>query len=70
MVDIGDDDACVGDTVNLIGKDNDQEITVSDIAQLCNTIPYEILCGLNSRIPRLYITNATQVWDTTDYSTP
>jgi alanine racemase len=32
-----------GDEVVLIGKQGNEEITVQEIAKLCNTIPYEIL---------------------------
>lgn len=55
MVDIGEDDIFVGDEVVLIGKQGKEEITLQEIAKLCNTIPYEILCGLNQRVPRIYI---------------
>jgi alanine racemase len=55
MVDIGQDEAYVGDEVTLIGTDGDETITVNDLAILCDTIPYEILCGFNSRIVRKYI---------------
>ena len=50
MVDIGQDEAYVGDEVTLIGK----EIPLEEIADLCDTITYEILCGFNDRIPRVY----------------
>lgn len=55
MVDVGQDDIFVGDEVVLIGKQGNEEITLQEIARLCNTIPYEILCGLNQRVPRVYI---------------
>lgn len=55
MVDVGEDDIFVGDEVVLIGKQGNEEITLQEIANLCNTIPYEILCGLNQRVPRIYI---------------
>jgi len=55
MVDIGDGEAYVGDEVILIGKQGDQEIKLADVASLSDTIPYEILCLLNDRIPRNYI---------------
>lgn len=54
MVDIGDAEAYVGDEVVLIGKQGDEEIKLTEIAQLCDTIPYEVLCLLNQRIPRFY----------------
>lgn len=56
-VDIGDGEAYVDDEVVLIGKQGDQEITIFEIAQLCDTIPYEILCGFNERVPRIYKSN-------------
>ena len=54
MVDIGQDEAYVGDEVTLIGKQGAQEITLQEVADLCHTITYEILCGFNDRIPRVY----------------
>jgi len=54
MVDLGQDEAYVGETVTLIGRDGDQEIALAEIARLCDTIPYEILCGFNDRLPRSY----------------
>jgi alanine racemase len=55
MVDVGDEEVFVGDEVVLIGKQGNEEITLKEIAQLCDTIPYEILCLLNERIPRVYV---------------
>lgn len=54
MVDVGDESVFVGDEVVLIGRQGDQEISVKELALLCETIPYEILCLFNDRIPRLY----------------
>ncbi|MCH9631933.1 MAG: Alanine racemase 1 [Chlamydiae bacterium] len=54
MVEIGDGDAYIGDEVVLIGKQGSQEIKLTDIAKLCNTIPYEILCNFNERVKRTY----------------
>jgi len=54
MVDVGDHEVFVGDEVVLIGKQGSEEITLKEVAQLCETIPYEILCQLNERIPRTY----------------
>ncbi len=55
MVDVGDHEVFVGDEVVLIGRQGNEEITLTEIAQLCDTIPYEILCMLNERIPRVYL---------------
>lgn len=48
----------VGDEVVLIGRQRQDRITVEEIARLCATIPYEVVCWFNNRIPRLY--NPTQ----------
>lgn len=55
MVDIGDSSAYVGDVVTIIGKDGQQQISLEEISQVCATIPYEILCGFNDRLPRIYV---------------
>jgi len=54
MVDAGDDEVRVGDEVVLIGRQGGEEITLAEITQQCGTIPYEILCQFNGRIPRVY----------------
>jgi alanine racemase len=43
------------DEVVLIGRQGDQGIRCEDVAQAAGTIPYEILVGLNTRIPREYL---------------
>ena len=40
-----------GDTVWLIGE----KVTAEDLAAAIGTIPYEIVCGISERVPRLYI---------------
>lgn len=44
-----------GAEVVLIGTQGDQQITAADWAAQLDTIPYEILCGIGSRVPRIYI---------------
>ncbi len=55
MVDVGDLSVKIGDEVVLIGTQGKNKITAEELAYLCGTIPYEIVCGLGSRIPRVYI---------------
>jgi alanine racemase len=56
MVDIGSDgEAYIGDEVVLVGRQDLYEVTLESIAQKCQTISYEILCGFNERLPRVYI---------------
>jgi len=55
MVDVNNSKLKVGDEVVLIGRQGRNKITVEELAHLAMTIPYEIVCGLGSRIPRVYI---------------
>jgi alanine racemase len=54
MVDIGGGIAFNEDEVVLVGRQGGDAITVEDVAATAGTIPYEILTGLNLRIPRQY----------------
>jgi len=54
MVDVGGLRAKIGDEVVLIGAQGENKITSEELARLSGTIPYEIVCGLGSRIPRVY----------------
>lgn len=55
MVDVQDTEVRVGDEAVLIGHQNGASIPLTEIASLCHTIPYEILCLFNDRIPRVYV---------------
>lgn len=56
MVDIGPQGTAYNeDAVVLIGSQDGQVIRCEDVAQTAGTIPYEILVGLNGRIPREYV---------------
>lgn len=53
MVDLGDEESVsVGDEVVLIGRQGDAEITAAEWADRLDTIGYEIVCGIGSRVPR------------------
>ncbi|MBS3896077.1 alanine racemase [Silanimonas sp.] len=55
MVDLGASGTAYNeDEVVLIGRQGDQAISVEAVAAAAGTIPYEILTGLNERIPREY----------------
>lgn len=54
MVDVGNYKPKIGEEVVLIGKQAKQQITAQELADLSGTISYEIVCGLGSRIPRIY----------------
>ncbi len=44
----------LGDEIVLVGRQGDEEIPVEELADLCDTINYEILCGVMARVPRVY----------------
>jgi alanine racemase len=55
LIDItGIDGLSLGDEVILMGIGVSEGITVDEIAELTGTIPYEILCKISKRIPRIY----------------
>lgn len=56
MVNIESDSAFNGDEVTLIGESSGEEITAQDLAEWAGTIPYEILTNINTRVPRVYVT--------------
>ena len=57
MVDLGTDGSAYNeDDVVLIGEQAGVAIRCEDVARAAGTIPYEILTGLNERIPREYLT--------------
>lgn len=61
MCDVSDiPDVKAGDTAILIGRDGSESITADDIAQLTGTIGYEIVCGISSRVPRVWIENGEE----------
>nr|AUG32546.1 alanine racemase [Paulinella longichromatophora] len=45
----------VGSVVTLLGSSGGRQINAFDWSQKCNTIPWEILCGLKDRLPRLVL---------------
>ena len=49
----------LGDEVVLIGEQQGLTVTAEDLARSSSTISYEITCGINRRVPRLYKSNIT-----------
>ncbi len=45
----------IGDKVVLIGEQDDLEITAEELAKQIETISYEITCGINRRVRRVYV---------------
>jgi alanine racemase len=54
-------DMCMTDVTGLNVKTGDEaevfgnNITIEEIAGLCNTIPYEILTSIPTRVKRVYV---------------
>jgi alanine racemase len=55
MVDIGGDSAYNGDEVVLIGEQGAERIEIEELAELLDTIPYELMVGIAQRVPREYV---------------
>ncbi len=64
MIDIGSDyEVQQGDEVVLIGKSGEESINAWDLASSLGTIPYEVLCMVNNRVPRIYTNQESAVGD-------
>ena len=59
VIDIGDAPAAAGDAVVLFGRPDEGEPTAHDWAQAADTIGYEIVTRLGSRVPRTYVGGAS-----------
>lgn len=44
-----------GDTVTLIGRDGEEEITMEALGDMSGRFNYEFACGLGERVPKIYI---------------
>ncbi len=47
--------AAEGDDVMLIGGNDSVRVDAVELAKLCGTVPYEILCGISKRVPRVHL---------------
>lgn len=45
-----------GDQATLVGRQDSDEITLPEFAKWADSIPYEILCSVTKRVPRVYRT--------------
>lgn len=56
MVDLGQDDANLGDEVILLGgAENGAYISPEDLAEWAGTSPYEVLTNVSARVPRVFV---------------
>ena len=55
LIDVTDiPDVQAGDGVVIFGRQGDEMISVEELAVKGKTIPYEILCSVSKRVPRIY----------------
>ena len=55
LVDVTDiPDITMGEEVVIFGMQGNAQILVEELATHAGTIPYEILCGVSKRVPRIY----------------
>jgi len=47
--------ARVGDVATMVGRDGDERITVAELAELSDTIPYEVTCRIGPRVGRKFV---------------
>jgi alanine racemase len=44
-----------GERVICLGTDGSRRVTAWDLARAADTLPYEVLCGIGPRVPRVYL---------------
>jgi alanine racemase len=44
-----------GDAVTILGREGNVELNAQQVARWAGTISYTVLCGINARVPRLYV---------------
>lgn len=60
IIDVTNLDVKMGDEVVLYGGDNKDGISIDSVANLLNTINYEIVCMVDKRVPRVYLKDNTK----------
>ena len=56
MIDLGQDSEIkIGDEAVLFGPEHGEQVSVDYICQKINTIPYEVVCSITERVPRVYV---------------
>lgn len=58
FIDVTDlSDVNVGSEVVIFGNQKDKTILVESAAELIDTIPYEVVCSLGRKVPKIYKSN-------------
>ena len=62
MVDVTDvPEVSVNDRVVLVGKYDEEVITMEQIAEAADSFNYEFVCGISRRVPRIYVSGGKTV---------
>ena len=62
MVDVSDiPETQVNDRVTLVGRDENEEITMETISAVADSFNYEFVCGISRRVPRIYVSGGKTV---------
>ncbi len=62
MVDVTDiPEAAEEDEVTLLGRDAGEALPVEELSSLCGRFPYEFVCCVGKRVPRIYIRHGKAV---------
>ena len=62
MVDVTDiPGVTLNDRVVLVGKYDDEEITMEQIAAQADSFNYEFVCGISRRVPRIYVSGGKTI---------
>ncbi len=61
IIDVTNLDVNMGDEVILYGGNMNDGVSIDEVANLLNTINYEIVCMVDKRVPRVYIKDGKQV---------
>ncbi|MDZ7337187.1 MAG: alanine racemase [candidate division KSB1 bacterium] len=60
MVDLGPhSEVQPGEEVVLLGRQDEEEISMYSICEMLRTIPYEVTCWVSARVPRVYVGQPT-----------
>ncbi len=54
-------EAQIGDEVVLIGRQGAEQITAEELGREWNTVNYDVVCGLQARVPRLYLNESDEI---------
>ena len=55
MIDVTGMDVSMLDEVTLLGRDGEDEITIDELGELSGRFPYEFVCDIGKRAPRVYV---------------